>query len=168
VLSLGAILGVAACGPPPSPPGVLPGNPHFTGQQVLSEVIGVGGNVFVCSLILDTEWDLGYRIVTVNAKTSSTGPCLSTDWYDKRAIGSCAIGTSALSCGAAWPVPVTPTFSGQRFVFDPTTPPHLGIISVDFSATLTLPSGLSWALTVHGETPHIRCSIELTQCKFQT
>ena len=110
VLSLGAIIGVAACGPPPPPPTVLPGNPHFTGQQVLSEVIGVGGNVFVCSLILDTEWDLTYRTAVVNAKTSSTGPCLSSDWYDKRATGSCFVGPPTASTA----VRVGPSRSTRR------------------------------------------------------
>ena len=48
------------------------------------------------------------------------------------------------------------------------TPPHLGKLAVDFNATLTLPSGLTWALHDHGETPQILCSSELLQCKFQT
>ena len=37
VLSLGAIIGTAACEPvPPPPPAPLPGTPHFDGSQALT------------------------------------------------------------------------------------------------------------------------------------
>jgi hypothetical protein len=169
VLSISGMIGVAACGPPPPPPTELPGNPHFTGRQAATEIIGIGGNVFTCSIIVDTEWDLTYLTAVVNAKTSTTGYCLSEDYHDVRATASCSIGTTnALNCGAGWPVPVGPTYQTRTFNFGPVSPPHHGHLSVDLSATLILPSGLTFALFDHGDTPPILCSSELRQCKFQT
>jgi hypothetical protein len=172
VLSLGAILGVAACGPPPPPPSVLPGDPHFTGRQAISEIFGVGGGTVTCSLILDTEWDLYYEAAVVNAKTSPAPGswCPREDFYNVRAVASCSIGSPphGLDCGAAWAVPVGNVFAGASFAFGPTVPPNHGHLAVDFSATLVLPSGLTFSLSDHGETPPILCNSELRQCKFQT
>ena len=130
-LSLGATIGVAACGPPPPPPPTgLPGNPHFAGRQAITEIFGVGGGTVTCSLILDTEWDLYYEAAVVNSKTSAAPGswCPREDFHNVRAVASCSIGEppNGLDCGAGWAVPVGNVFGGASFAFGPTVPPNHG------------------------------------------
>jgi hypothetical protein len=168
VLSLGAITGIAACEPAPPPPAQLPGNPHFDGAQKLSVAIMLnGGTVVVCDMTLTTAMDLSYRGVRIISKATATaGPCLSTDWINRSALGSCSQGSNLYSCGAGWALNTGGLNEERQFWFDPNLP-TLGIIKVNFQAVLRFPSGLTFPVSVSGDTPMIRCSLELIQCKFQ-
>ena len=171
VLSLGAIIGTAACEPaPPLPPAPLPGTPHFGGAQKLSVTVFLnGGPAVSCEMTLWTSWDLSYRSARVISKATATaGPCPSTDWINRLALGSCNTGSSMGTCGVAWPIPSSGLNEEQTFYFEPISPPPpLSKIKVNFQAVLKFPSGLTFPTSVSGDTPEIRCSSELLVCRFQ-
>jgi hypothetical protein len=173
VLSLGAIIGTAACEPaPPPPPAPLPGTPHFDGSQALTVgLILPSGETVICQLTLTTAWDLSYRSATVTSKatvTEGADHCRSTDWINRLALGSCNAGSSIGSCGSAWAIPSSGLAEQRTFYFEPLSPPQpLSQIKVNFQAVLKFPSALTFPVSVSGDTPPIRCSAELLVCRFQ-
>ena len=100
--------------------------------------------------------------------TQGADHCRSTDWINRLALGSCDTGSSMGTCGTAWPIPTGGLAEQRTFYFEPLSPPQpLSQITVKFQAVLKFPSGLTFPVSVSGDTPPIRCSSELLVCRFQ-
>ena len=122
-------------------------------------------------MTLWTSWDISYRSATVTSKatvTQGVDNCRSTDWINRLALGSCNAGSSMGSCGSAWAIPSSGLAEQRTFYFEPLSPPQpLSQIKVNFQSVLKFPSGLTFPVSVSGDTPPIRCSAELLVCRFQ-
>lgn len=162
-VAVGLVAVLLACAPPPAQPAPLPGESSFTGANRLTfVVIDQNGNIiFDCDLVEWATFDLGFTSLRTLSKSSAEG-CPRSDWLNVSATASCGIGSNTLSCGAGWALNTSPAFVEKFFQF--TRTPHLAVISVLLQGVFRV-NGTPTSIT--GNTPQIRCSNELQQCKFQ-
>ena len=170
-----AIVLLTACPPPPPPP-PLPGSfSHVAAQRLLVAIISPQGVVVECKFFLDVRYDLAYTYVLVSTKTRPEGPCLSTEWKNRRAVGRCDRGTSVAICGgspgeADWSFATEGVWNQKRAYFNISA--DTAVLRMTFAATLTPPSGLigPFPVSVTGQTPQIRCRNDSVEraCKFQS